>query len=200
MKKSNAFFGGMGIGLLIGLLIGLTTNGIVGIIIGTLTTILLAYVGTGDGAPAEDTSMRIGAFGLFCVVGILAGLYLRVTNAFVPNPTDQVQMWMKDGVFTKEEAKTYYLYDRFAFTPAGQAIDTTKDRKARNVVLYGSEINETDCDLLNEYESFPLENKMKAYATLGGIWKKGVENINQLAQDDTEKIKMLQLLKTLCDE
>lgn len=200
MKHSSSIFGGMGIGLLIGFLIGLTTSGIVGVIIGTLTTILLAYLGIKEEGSTESNAMRIGAFGIFCILGILGGLFMRVTNAFVPNPSDQVALWMQDSLFTNEEAKRYYLYDRFAFLPKGQEIDTTKDRKSGRTTLYGIVNSESDCSKLESYEDFSLENKLEAYADLGPSWKTSVENINQLATSPEEKERMLELLKSLCDE
>lgn len=200
MKNSSAFFGGTGIGLLIGFLIGMTTLGVVGIIIGTLSTILLAYLGTKKESTSESNAIRIGAFGLFCVVGILSGLYLRVTNAFLPSPSAEVSEWMKDGIFTQEEAKTYYIYDRFAFVPEGQVIDTLKDRKSGRTILYSVASTQSDCDKLEDYEAYSVTNKLDAYDKLGGVWSKGVAQIKQLTTSESEQLKMLELLKGLCNE
>lgn len=199
MKNSSAFFGGTGIGLLIGFLIGMTTLGVVGIIIGTLSTILLAYLGTREEGTSESNALRIGAFGLFCVVGILSGLYLRVTNAFLPSPSAEVSEWMKDGIFTQEEAKTYYIYDRFAFVPEGQVIDTLKDRKSGRTILYSVASTQSDCDKLEDYEAYRVTNKLDAYDKLGGVWR-GVAQIKQLTTSESEQLKMLELLKGLCNE
>ena len=200
MRHSSAFFGGSGIGLLIGLLIGMTTLGVVGILIGTLATILLAYTGNKEEDSSQSKAVRIGAFGLFCVIGILSGLYLRVTDAFVPSPAAKVSEWMRDSVFTKEEAKTYYIYDRFAFVPEGRQIDTLQDRKSSRTVLYGAEASQSDCDKLEEYETFDVANKLDAYDRLGGVWSKRIARIKQLSTTEAEQQKMLELLKGLCDE
>lgn len=200
MRNYSAFFGGTGIGLLIGLLIGMTTLGVVGIIIGTLATILLAYIGGKEEDTSESKALRTGAFGLFCVIGILSGLYLRVTDAFLPSPSEEVSEWMKDSIFTKEEAKTYYIYDRFAFVPEGQVIDTLKDRKSGRTILYGVETTQSDCDKLEDYETYGVANKLDAYDRLGGVWSKGVAQIKQLTNSESEQLKMLELLKGLCDE
>lgn len=200
MRNSSAFFGGTGIGLLIGFLIGMTTLGVVGIIIGTLATILLAYIGGKEEGTSESKALRIGAFGLFCVIGILLGLYLRVTDAFLPSPSAEVSEWMKDSIFTQEEAKTYYIYDRFAFVPEGQNIDTLKDRKAGRTILYGFETTQSDCDKLEDYEAYSAANKLDAYDKLGGVWSKGVAHIKQLTTSESEQLKMLELLKGLCNE
>ncbi len=54
MRNYSALFGGIGIGLLIGFLIGMTTLGVVGILIGTLATILLAYMGAKEEVTFRD--------------------------------------------------------------------------------------------------------------------------------------------------
>ncbi len=200
MKNSSAFFGGTGIGLLIGFLIGMTTLGVVGIIIGSLATIVVAYIGTKEEGTSETKALRIGAFGLFCVIGILLGLYLRVTDAFLPSPAAEVSEWMKDSIFTQEEAKTYYIYDRFAFLPEGQEIDTLKDRKSGRTILYGVETTQSDCDKLEDYDAYSVANKLDAYDKLGGMWSKGVAQIKQLTTSESEQLKMLELLKGLCNE
>ncbi len=107
---------------------------------------------------------------------------------------------MKDSIFTKEEAKTYYIYDRFAFVPEGQKIDTIKDRKSGRTVLYAFETTQSDCEKLEEYEGYSLANKLDAYDRLGGVWSKGVAHIKQFSTSESEQLRMLELLKGLCNE
>jgi hypothetical protein len=198
MNKKIAFFGGAGIGLLIGVLIGMTTSGIVGTIIGTLTTILLAFLNDKEETAKELKAIRIGAFGFFCVLGILGGLFLRVQNTFAPSPTSQVKMWMKDSLFTKEEAKVFYLYDRFGFLPEGYVKDTTKSATlelSQSTILFSKDITDADCDLLEAYDNFDIKNKLEAYAGVSAAWKNVVEQIRKTTSDEKEQEKLLKNLR-----
>lgn len=201
MTKFTAFFGGAGIGVLIGVLIGMTTSGIVGAIIGTLTTVILAYFNNKEEHSEGSKSLRIGAFGIFCVIGILTGLYLRVQNTFLPSPTNEIEKWMKDSMFTKSEAKAYYLYDRFGFLPNGFIIDTTRNRRARQTELYSTEQLESDCEQLEAYNDFPIKNKLDAYARLHKSWKKEIDTIRKITQNTDQQEQLLEALKNrICND
>jgi len=201
MNRFIAFFGGAGIGTLIGVLIGMTTSGIVGAIIGTLATVLLAFFNFKEEDTKDAKALRIGAFGFFCVFGILGGLYLRVKDAFTPLPNNEVKKWMKDSIFTKAEAKAYYLYDRFAFIPSGQNIDTTKNRKSRQTVIYSISRPEHDCEQLEAYNDFSIKNKLEAYANLNDYWKNEIDKIKSTTQNETKQKQLLNALKTkICND
>lgn len=198
MNKRIAFFGGAGIGLLIGVLIGMTTNGIVGTIIGTLTTILLAFLNDKEESSKEVKAMRIGAFGFFCVFGIMGGLYLRVQNSFLPSPTSEVKMWMKDSLFTQEEAKMFYLYDRFGFIPEGYIRDTSKSKQielSQATTLYSGYGKIDDCDELESYKDYAMKYKLEAYSKLGEYWKNEVEKIKNTTSNEANQDKLLEELR-----
>lgn len=199
MSKSTAIFGGAGLGILIGLLIGMSTSGTVGLIIGTLASVLLVLLGFKEKGDSNTQTLRVGSFGLFCALAILTGLFLRVNNSFTPTIKSEVEMWAADSIFTLEEAKTYVLYERFGFVPSGVTIDTTIDKKRAQVVLYGSDVTFSDCEKLQGYKDFPIQNELNAYKRLGGVWEKIANAIESDVAVENQKSTLHLFQRSLCN-
>ncbi len=200
MKKSTAIFGGAGLGILIGLLIGMSTSGTVGLVIGAISSTLIVLLGFKEKGDSNLQTLRVGAFGLFCSVAILIGLYFRVNNLFSPSVKSEMEMWTSDSLFSLNEAKTYFLYDRFGFVPSGVKIDSTVDRKRTQVVLYGSDISISTCDKLYGYKDFSIENELNAYKRIGGVFEKAALEIGKEFDTDNQKAALHLIRKCLCNE
>ena len=200
MSKSTAIFGGAGLGILIGLLIGMSTSGTVGLIIGSLASVLLVLLGFKEKGDSNIQTLRVGSFGLFCALAVLAGLILRVNNSFTPTIKSEVERWTADSLFSLKEAKTYFLYERFGFVPSGVEIDSTIDKKRAQVVLYGSEVSLSDCEKLEGYKSFPIQNELNAYKRLGGVWQRIASAVEADVDIVDQKSTLHIFQKCLCNK
>lgn len=200
MSKSTAIFGGAGLGVLIGLLIGMSTSGTVGLVIGSLASVLLVLLGFKEKGDSNLQTLRVGAFGLFCSIAILTGLFFRVNNSFTPTVKSEIEMWTSDSLFSLDEAKKFVLYERFGFVPPGVRIDSTIDKKRKQVVLYSSDISILDCEKLQGYEDFPIQNELKAYKRLGGVWEEIALAIETDIDINNQKSTLHIFRKHLCNE
>lgn len=98
---------GAGLGLCVGTLIGMTTAPIVGTVVGALA----ALFATIFGVRLQDVEAfaRIGGFGAFCVLGVLAGVALRTHNALGISVIQQVHEWVAAG-YDPGTARQIVLY------------------------------------------------------------------------------------------
>ena len=100
MLMATQVFSSLGIGLLVGILLGLSSAPVVGLIVGSITALLASLLGFklperfAGAAPGEPLAqemqqtligLRAGTFGFACVLGILAGIFMR-THDFLSPP------------------------------------------------------------------------------------------------------------------
>lgn len=120
-------FAGMGIGILMGLIIGLSVSPVVKSILGTLSGLLGVFLGLQDSifgkkdtapnslSPIILSSIRTGSFGIFCVLAILFGLYLRTHDVIGMSVTNQVKRWTDAG-YDSTIAKELAMYEKLNMT------------------------------------------------------------------------------------
>jgi len=169
MDVFPAIFNGMGIGLLLGLLLGLSISPVVSGVIATISSMLAVLIGLNEKFLDPLKSIRIGAFGLFAVVGILAGIYMRANDPFAPTLADKKQQYLDAG-FEEEEAKSFIT--GFILSDTGQA------RRQANV-LYSSTVDAGACDVLQYANTeTPAEELMNTFKTAGGTWRKFAESFS----------------------
>lgn len=103
---ASQIFSAVGIGLLIGILLGLSSSPVVGLVVGSVSALLASLIGvefpnkSGEQASDEGISqeklkligIRAGVFGLTCVFGIFAGIYMRTHNVLSPPEPTWKQM------------------------------------------------------------------------------------------------------------
>ena len=156
-----AIFNGLGIGLFLGLLLGLSVSPVVSGVIGTITSLLAILVGLNEKFLNPIKSLRIGSFGLFSVVGILIGLYIRANDPFAPSLSDKMKIYTDIG-YSEIEARRFV-------TGFIQADSTISKRQAN--VLYSAEFEVKVCDFL-EYATpeTPASEIYNTFNTAGGIW------------------------------
>lgn len=198
MSRGNAIFGGAGLGILIGLLIGMSTTGTVGLVIGALSTILVVLLGFKEKGDSGVHAWRVGSFGLFCAIAILAGVYFRAHNTFAPSVDSEIRKWTSEGQFSQEEAKTLFLYERFGFVPPDVQIDTVIAKKSQSV-LYASDITLSDCEKLEGYQNFPIQNELEAYKRLGGTWESIATAIKQEVEVENQRAVLHHIQRNLCN-
>jgi hypothetical protein len=126
---------GAGLGLLLGKVVGLATSPVVGVVVGALTSLLAAVLGLqggGDGAaPAlarvRVNGLRIASFGLAAVIGVLAGLYVRINNPLAQPPEQQLARWTKAFPDNPALAAQMMISERSGLNPAKLKFDPKSD-------------------------------------------------------------------------
>ena len=114
----SAVVNGAGVGLLLGTLLGLSISPVVSGVIGTLSGLLAVLLGTSEKYMSRLKSVRIGAFGFFCVAGILLGMHVRINNALLPDRKTMMNEYRRVG-FSKQEALDFIAFREFGIVPAG---------------------------------------------------------------------------------
>ncbi|WP_439482769.1 hypothetical protein [Cyclobacterium plantarum] len=178
-----AIFNGLGIGLFLGILLGLSVSPVVSGVIGSISSLLAILIGLNEKFLDPIKSLRIGAFGLFSVVGIIIGLYIRANDPFAPTLSDKMEEYLAIG-YTEAEAK--------AFVTGFIRADSSSLAIRQANVLYSSEIEIGACDFLvyANVETAPSE-VYNTFETAGGIWAKFV---NQFKKDLPESLAATALL------
>jgi len=178
-----AVFNGLGIGLFLGLLLGLSVSPVVSGVIGTISSLLAILIGLNEKFLDPVKSLRIGAFGLFSVVGIVLGLYIRANDPFAPTLADKMEAYLAIG-YTEEEAKSFVT----GFIRADSS--SLAIRQAN--VLYSSEIEIGACDfLVYANDETPAAEVFNTFETAGGIW---VEWMSAFRKDLPESMAASALL------
>lgn len=186
----SAIFNGMGIGLLLGLLLGLSISPVVSGVIATISSMLAVLIGLNERFLDPLKSIRIGAFGLFAVAGILGGIYMRANDPFAPTLADKRQHYLDAG-FTDEEAKSFLT--SFILSDTGQA------RREANV-LYSSTVDADACDELQYADAeTPLEELKNTFNQAGGTWKEFAESFSANLPAEHVSKALLAIRDSFCD-
>lgn len=144
-----AIFNGLGIGLFLGLLLGLSVSPVVSGVIGTISSLLAILIGLNEKFLNPIKSLRIGSFGLFSVIGILLGLYIRANDPFAPSLTGKMRTYTDIG-YSEIEARGFVT----GFIKA----DSTLAKRQANV-LYSAEFKIEACDFYTKTIVFASRNR-----------------------------------------
>ena len=187
----SAVFNGLGIGLLLGILLGLSVSPVVSGVIATISSLLAVLVGINEKFLDPLKSLRVGSFGLFAVIGILLGLYLRANDPFAPTLFDKMEEYRSIG-YSDEEARG--MITGFIRADSGKVI-----RQAS--VLYSGTIEVGDCDLLvyADNQTPPVE-VINTFDLAGGTWQKFSENLSQELPEKTRAMVLLALRDSFCKD
>lgn len=180
MSLLLAFFSGGGIGLLVGVLLGTTVEPVVSVIIGALASGLALLLGLNDEHFGNAKAIRIGSFGIACIVGAYSGIYVRSHNLLSPpqlSMAEQKAEYIELG-FSEREALDFIAYEKFgvrnpawAISDAAEAAAEQK-RKATASQLFGAEVNLGKCDELESTRAnFSLRDAVGNFEIAGGVWK-----------------------------
>jgi hypothetical protein len=158
----SAVINGLGIGLLLGILLGLSISPVVSAVIGTLSGILALLLGLNEKYLEPLKSIRIGSFGIFTVIGILIGLYVRANDPFAPSLKDKMGNYLEIG-YTQEEARAFITHQVKS--------DSTKAKREAGV-LYSSTVDAGACEVL-QYATAdqPFNELVNTFKEAGGTWE-----------------------------
>ena len=224
----TAFFNGLGVGLLLGLLLGLAISPVVSAIIGTLSSLLLVLLGLNENYMNAAKSIRVGSFGLFCVIGILTGIYIRSNNALAPSLSSLYKQYKAIG-FSDKEAHDFIAYQEFDITPSnwvrkaanetsaevGQdgpemaesqspeimqmAVGENIQAKKRNNVLYSSEVDAGKCYILeSSSDKMPFSEIKTNFIVAGGTWKELANDLDPRLPENVRATALLMLRDIFC--
>jgi hypothetical protein len=120
----QAVIGGA-LGLCVGTLMGMTTAPVVGTVVGALAALFATIFGVKD----QDLSSfaRIGGFGVFCVLGVVTGIYLRAHNSLGISAGQEVAEWTAAG-FKEDVARSIVLYKQLGVLVSEDGHLTTTPR------------------------------------------------------------------------
>ncbi|MBK9732575.1 MAG: hypothetical protein IPO83_15080 [Chitinophagaceae bacterium] len=242
----TAVANGAGIGLLLGMLLGLAVSPVVSGIIGVLSGMLAVLLGLDDKFLSPLKSIRIGAFGFFCVAGIVMGMYIRTNNGLLPSREKMMQQYTKVG-FSKQEALDFIAYREFNLIPSswkggaageatsssvdsdstgeedgsdeageGAAITSSSSAKqstghqfadpnengaARKNVLYSSEIDASQCYILDMTSSEkPVAQIKNTFEQAGGTWKELADKLGTGLPESVYLEALFDLRDIFCEE
>jgi hypothetical protein len=161
IRALTAIFNGIGVGVLLGILLGLSISPVVSGVIATLSGLLAVLLGLNEQYLDPLKSIRIGAFGLATVAGVLFGLYIRAHDPFSPTLLDKKKMYIELG-FSEKEAK--------AFIMKTVAADSVAHKEDDNV-LFSSSVKIGDCKILKRTEiSDDAYEIINTFDRAGGTW------------------------------
>lgn len=185
----SAIFNGLGIGLLLGILLGLSVSPVVSGVIATISSLLAVLVGLNEKFLDPLKSLRIGSFGLFSVVGILIGLYLRANDPFAPTLFDKMEEYRSIGYSDKEARE---MITGFILADSGKVL-----RQAS--VLYSSEIQLDACDFLVYADAAtPVSEIINTFQAAGGIWKEFADTFKADLNPEIQGECLLLLRDSFC--
>lgn len=131
LSMVTAIINGAGVGLLLGALLGLSISPVVSGVIGTLSGLLALLLGVSEKFMSPLKSLRIGAFGFFCVAGIILGMNIRINKILLPSRQTMLHEYRMVG-YTKKEALDFIAFREFGLAPAGW-IEKKTAEKEQNV-------------------------------------------------------------------
>jgi hypothetical protein len=203
----SGFFNGMGIGLLLGLLLGLAVSPVVSGIIGTLSSLLVVLLGLNENYLNPVKSIRIGSFGIFCVIGILSGKYLVNNNSFAPSLEKFYNEYREIG-FSDSVARDLVAYQKFRLIPEGftftipTGTDSLMDQQFQSsrTVMFSSEVNASQCIILkSSNENTNYADLAHNFVLAGGTWAELATNIDPDLPEKTKSKTMLLLRDIFCE-
>lgn len=125
---------GGGLGLLTGLLLGLSVASVVGSVVAALAAVLAGFFGLRSQAEPGGGGrvLRIGAFGVACSLGLLAGVAIRAQDLFAPSVAGEVERWTQAG-YPPEQARQLVAFRLLGVAPKDAEI---LPKPARDSVLF----------------------------------------------------------------
>jgi MFS family permease len=115
MRVRGQIFSGIGLGGLVGLLVALSTAHVVGSVIAALTALLAGFFGLSN-TQVDTSGWRIGSFGFACIIGVIAGLWIRNGGELLPTVESQIGEWTSAG-YPEEQARELVALQRLGIKP-----------------------------------------------------------------------------------
>jgi hypothetical protein len=173
--SAQALIGGA-LGLCVGTLMGMTTAPVVGTVVGALAALFATIFGVKD----QDLSSfaRIGGFGVFCVLGVVGGIYLRAHNSLGISAGQEVAEWTAAG-FKEDVARSIVLYKQLGVVVGANGQLTTTPRAEKIVAqpsltmtTLSSRSGDECADMAPSRFGDDPEKIVQSYKAAGGDWER----------------------------
>lgn len=167
---------GAALGALIGLMVGLAASEVVGSVVAGLVALLAAFFGLQGGTtrlPAA-TPQRIAAFSVAAILAVLAGVGIRATDAFAPDPQSRASEWQAAG-FDARTAGRIVAFERLGvvpgiwFAPEG-AIDAARDRTTNLKSALFADVAAESCATLDGHPYPTADALVEALKMESPVW------------------------------
>lgn len=199
-------FAGAGLGLLLGLIVGLSKTPVVAGVVGTLTGLLAVFLGL----QARDSSLpvvggvkvdglRIGSFGFATSMGLILGMFIRVTNPFELSPEEQYTRWLTAfGEGNENLARQAMVYERLSllsktweFAP-GEAseVDRTEGVRRQGASLVGKASTTSYCKDLEPIND-DIEETLRRYENQNDKTLTQMANAVREISNDSQQLAVL---------
>ena len=223
-----ALFGGTGIGLLFGVIMGTSITPTVTTLFGALATLLAAILGLNDKHFTDAKAIRVGSFGIACVIGAYLGLFVRANNVFSPSIIDMKQEYIKVG-FSEQQALNFIAFKEFGISltasaetisspvnstlaaeqgvtevaaqpsNAVMAMTNSHANKQHSSVLFSAPVALSGCDELEHTDaSLPLDEVLNNFELTGGAWNRLTGFITNDYQENQQKPLLLTVRDAVC--
>lgn len=163
---------------------GMTTTPIIGTVVGALAGIFATVFGVRE----QDFGgfARIGGFGLFCVIGVLAGIIVRAHNLLGVGVKQQVAEWVDAG-YSPSAAQRIVMYRELGLVEdsAGALRETKRSDKAPAPSMLGSTMSakgaSDDCPDMDP-SRFANDPKkiLSSYRAQGTLWGALAQSLDSL--------------------
>jgi len=202
--------------------LGLAVSPVVSAIIGTLSSMLVVLLGLNENYLSPVKSIRIGAFGVFCVIGILSGMYIRSHDSMAPSLQSLYDEYKAMG-FSDKEARNFIAYQEFDLVPstwtkadAGTVVSADQPEtvsnesrvlastenmpsKKRKSILYSSEVDAGKCYTLeSSSEKMAFSDVKMNFIVAGGTWKELANDLDPGLPEPVRKTTLLMLRDIFC--
>lgn len=210
MLVGTQIFSSLGIGLLVGVLLGLSSAPVVGLVVGSITALLASLLGfrlpnRDDNASSSENlpeamrqmliGLRAGTFGFACIVGILAGIYMRTHDTLSP-PEKGLEARYTELIsigFDPKDAR------RLLISPSGQITPSTGSTPdTQNTILFS-----TDAETCAQLEADRFANLAAAASYYRGLELDWLANLTRdldagLSDDAEKRLALTAVISTLC--
>lgn len=182
---------GAGLGLLVGFLLGLSVTQVVGGVITALAALLGGFLGLSGDSGSPNRTWRIGAFGLCCVLGIIAGLDIRANDLLAPSVKQAVKAYEGAG-YPPQQARDLVAFERLGIKPSNATVvDQPPAGRAAASALYADKT--TVC---SELRGLPAAAQLRVLDAAGG----GYASLGAAAQASSDVPHTLAAgVRSLCD-
>lgn len=214
---ASQIFSSVGIGLLIGILLGLSSSPVVGMVVGAVAALLTSLIGRippkqdQDQAGAEAFSLhqqkliniRAGFFGLTCVLGIFAGLYMRTHSVLSPpEPTLKERLEELTGLgFSGPEARAL-LFPPLA-KPGSAEENTptaTPSSPIHKTVLFSIDAKLCEQLAANNFDTFAAAIGYYRHRNLQHLEKIAEKLDRDIAEEEKKQEIMHAIVEALCEK
>jgi hypothetical protein len=203
-------FSSFGIGLLVGLLLGLSSAPVVGLVVGSITALLASLLGFE--LPTRDESaspiprelrqtligVRAGTFGLACILGIFAGIYMRTHDVLSPPEpglTERYEELQSIG-FSPERARELLV-------PGGElalAAATESDAPTtRNTVLFSVDAETCQQIAVDRFATVSAAADYYESRSLARLARITRDLDRELATEDDKRLAVKAVVEVMCE-